>query len=1590
MQKTLAENSVTSNAPKPWRKVMRNARQVIKKITIRIIKFFLISVVGFTVLAVFALYFSFTQTVLTQEIMRYLTSKSGFEMELEHLDIDWLGSKATLRQVSIRDLQKKQMIFAQHIVVDFSYRTIFANNKIVLDRVEVDQASVNLAIDAGSEQLNIVAFTDTLGQLLSSPKAKKTKTVSQKFIIKKIILKNNYFGYDDNRTEALIDHRLFDYNHFSIDNINLKASRFLNVADTTQLQIERLTGKELGNEFPVHRLQTFFRVFDRGMEFRNLYCSVGKSILRDEVIFRFERLSHMGDFNTMVDFSGRFKETIIHNEDLARFDEYFRGWHDATKVWGKVAGKVNDFKGDKVRLRFGKNSFIAGKFAFSGLPNLDSTQMNLDFDNSNLLASDISRYVNSPSTDTILQKFGNMQYQGSFVGTMNDFVATGKVRTDLGTIITDARFQLRANEALSAYQGKVATQELDLGKLLNRPGLLQSVNLKGTINGVGFSTKSAVFSLNAAIEKIGVNGYDYRNIEINGELGKKRFKGYFLSLDPNFNLEMKGEINFAYKDSTIKRLPQGKFDLESTIKNVDFQAIGLSPYPARIQGNLLMDIYGLSLDSLVGTVELRKAYFQYKDKTMAPEKEFLFSSFEKKDRTGAYHRAVDFNSEFLKAHFEGDFLFSQLAANIPELRHEYQMSLRNNPEEIKDYYEEKKKKPSPKFNLAYSFTFKNINPVLNFLDVNASVSPDVNFEGYLVQDSASMIATIHSTNDIPQISYLDNQLFDTGLDLSSRRKIDSASVDVEFYIKSNKQNFGGFTTDSLLITTRWQRDSINFSVNVAQTPQLEDSIRNFLKLAGGIKITSKRTDIAFKDSYMDIFNHRWTVLNSHLITIRDSSVVVDHLLIKRGEKRATILLDGKMGYNDQDTLRLDVNNIRIGAFAHLFGVNASGLVRSSFKVHHAYQKPQVVGEAYIYNMMLDSVLIGDLMINKLNWNDSLKKAAIDFDVYRRSMQPMLSVYGTYDPFAPLDRRFDVLAKLQGMNLQILSPFAKPYLSNLDGSANGRLKLLGSLDKPVLEGSVDVVNGTFKINYLGSKFYFSDRIFFKRNEIGVKRLTLYDNWDSYQAESKQRVLKVGGGIYHDYFSNFLMAIEGTFSNLKVINKPAVPNEVFYGEAYASGNLRVTGYIDNMVELKVNATSDKGTKIYMPLDGYTEVSKKSYIEFVNFSDTLQKKLSSVVKKVDLTGFKMDFNLDLNDNAQFEIIFDAQAGDLIRATGNGKINLEMDEEGDFSIFGDYIISKGTYNFTLLNLINKGFNINAGSRVVFNGDLYDSNINISAGYQRQVSLMPLINLDQVTDPQNPEYRRRYPVNVLLNLRGKLMSPEIKLDIDLSEAQKTPNVVLQDAIRDLRSIIRLDEQQLNRQVFSVLVLQRLAPRVTGFTGLGAATGSSLTELLSNQLSNWVSQVDKNLELTLDLDPSALDAAQLNVSYSLLDGRLRISRAGGFTNTQNQTDVASVVGEWTIEYMLSDDGRFRAKMYNKNNQSPLGNINLSNASNTTAGFSMLYTESFSSLRDLLRFGKKKKPGKKPGKEKKKHTKKAKKIKNNSPLMPPKKTDDSSK
>ena len=101
-----------------------------------------------------------------------------------------------------------------------------------------------------------------------------------------------------------------------------------------------------------------------------------------------------------------------------------------------------------------------------------------------------------------------------------------------------------------------------------------------------------------------------------------------------------------------------------------------------------------------------------------------------------------------------------------------------------------------------------------------------------------------------------------------------------------------------------------------------------------------------------------------------------------------------------------------------------------------------------------------------------------------------------------------------------------------------------------------------------------------------------------------------------------------------------------------------------------------------------------------------------------------------------------------------------------------------------------------------------------------------------------------------------------------------------------------------------------------------------------------------------------------MDGKLIVTRDGGFTDPNNEASVESIAGDWTLEYLLSDDGRLRIKLFNKTNYNQLNSTTGSdNQALISGGFSLIYTTSFNSFSDLF---KKKKP-KKQEKEKESST-----------------------
>jgi hypothetical protein len=463
---------------------------------------------------------------------------------------------------------------------------------------------------------------------------------------------------------------------------------------------------------------------------------------------------------------------------------------------------------------------------------------------------------------------------------------------------------------------------------------------------------------------------------------------------------------------------------------------------------------------------------------------------------------------------------------------------------------------------------------------------------------------------------------------------------------------------------------------------------------------------------------------------------------------------------------------------------------------------------------------------------------------------------------------------------------------------------------------------------------------------------FDNVWFFDGTGRNKAIATGT-IFHDWFKNFNFDVGLDASQFLAMNTTEKDNNLYYGKAFVSGLVNIGGY-SNKMSIDLDVKTEKGTTISIPLSTSDEISENDFIEFVT-NDTVKK----VEEEIDLSNIIMNFDLEATPDAEVRLVFDEQIGDVMKANGDGDLEFRINQQGDFNIYGDYKVKDGDYLFTLQNIINKRFDLEEGGTIKWNGDPYDAQLNLTAVYRLRARLYEL--LAGVEDSSAAAiYKKRTPVNLKLIMTKSMLNPDIAFDIDLPTADETTK-------NKVRSILYVSDQQeniqeLNKQVFSLLVLnQFLTP--TGHEGVGYTgnvAGTTSFELMSNQVSNWLSKISNDFDVGFNYRPGDdLSGQEVELALStqifndrlILDGNFGVSdNKGVSTESQNANNI---IGDFSMEYKITEDGKLRVKAFNVSNQSYIERT----SSNYTQGVGLFYRKEFDKFGDLFKKGLKNKDGK---------------------------------
>ena len=464
------------------------------------------------------------------------------------------------------------------------------------------------------------------------------------------------------------------------------------------------------------------------------------------------------------------------------------------------------------------------------------------------------------------------------------------------------------------------------------------------------------------------------------------------------------------------------------------------------------------------------------------------------------------------------------------------------------------------------------------------------------------------------------------------------------------------------------------------------------------------------------------------------------------------------------------------------------------------------------------------------------------------------------------------------------------------------------------------------------------------------LTIKDN---HIIADKIPVYDVEGNLGHysmdislEHLSNVTYDINIDAKDMLVFDTNAKQNDLFYGHVYASGTASFVGDKRGM-KMDIEGTSAPNSKFYMPLSGKEDVAYADFVRFkeplVEGKDTsrfLTRRMMAHERKnrmVSSSGGMMDMDISLNvlPNVEMQLVIDPTVGDIIKGKGKGQISMHIVPKANiFEMSGDYTISEGTYLFTLQNVINKLFTVKPGSTIQWTGDPLGAELNIDAVYSTKTSLKPLLG----NSTQGVDISRAVPVDCCIKLTGELMSPEVTFDVQVTNVAPEIQTIVSSALND--------QQAIATQMFWLLAANTFSAEDTGAMGasLSATTGF---ELLSNQLSNWLSGDNYNIILRYRPRTELTgDEVDFGFTKSWLDNRLIVEVEGGYLSdaaAQATENASNFVAEGFITWLIDPDGALRLKGFTQTIDRYGENQGMQES-----GIGFFYGESFNTWADLKR------------------------------------------
>jgi hypothetical protein len=1434
------------------------------------------------------------------EIVNQVSENLQADFRIESVDMI-LFNRLVLKEVLLKDQHLDTLVYSPRLIATLRSYNIPAR-QIRLSKLKFNDATVRLAIDT-SNTVNLMFIVDILRQNRDSTRARLDLAVNS------FEFENSRFLFRDYLRDTSLLYGL-NFTDIELASLNADLRKFKVTNDTVAFDLNNISFTDKSG-FVLEKMSCHAALSKLFIHIDDAEFYTGKSSIKADVLnFDFNTYQDFakGSFGKKVNMNLLFRESDICFHDLSYFVPRLQEWKEDVNLSGQVRGKINNLKARNIHLLYGRQASFEGNFDLIGLPDIRETFMFFDIRS---LTTDINRLrtlsLPGKPEETIdipekLIQLGRITYIGNFTGFINDFVTYGRFTTGLGRIASDISIKPDSAENIT-FRGKLKTDGFDLGKLLNSGEMVGLISTNGILSGIITPGGDIYANLDSDVSALEFNKYNYQNINISGELSKTTFNGSFSVEDPNLRMQFDGRIDFS------DTMPV--FDFTTEISRARLFPLNLSSFdPSYTLSCLLQaNFTGRTLDEYNGSIRLLNSLFQKQNKQIQIY-DLVLEAIHREDSN-----QLKLTSGFVDAEITGIYDFAELISSAGFMLNQYF------PEYCRQFHLPPENIHPGRNRFSYHVRFKDTYPITGFFYPELEIKPDAWVTGFYAPSQMDASLTGH----FPGVRYRDNYWSDLNIDLFTNDSLIEVNATTGDFISRNKLQLqqvelsARAAEDSMKFGLRW--NNRGHRINRADISGNAEYITSESGSDSGIIISLDQSRLTINDTTWDL----------HPGSVRIDSSLMEFSGLKFSHENQHILLDGRISELPTDVMTIQFRQFdlkHINQVSREYGLIVEGILEGNASLSGLYKDPLFLADITMDELKLNDELLGETNIST-QWINSEKKIHFEAESNRGTLKT-LEIKGDYTPG---DKRIDFGIVLDKLRMNIIQPYLSGRISDIAGIASGQLELDGTLSQPELNGNLTLQKASFRIDYLQTTYSFSDEISIRNNQVNFRNFEIFD--------MNGHTAVLDGTCTSSYLRDFVFDLNLEAQNFYFLNTREEDNDTYYGTAVASGVINLKGP-PNDLKLNISATSQRNTQMFIPLYSGKSISENTFIEFISDEDQVINFEPAITTDKKPVGLTMIFDLEMTPDAEVQIIFDPKVGDILRGNGNGSINLQINREGDFQMLGDYRFASGDYLFTLQNIINKKLQLQRGGTIIWNGKPTDAVIDMRAIYSTKASPYILV-------PEGPEYlKTRLPVECHLVMTGNLMNPAISFEIVLPTAEEETKNFVNNAINT--------EEELTKQFLSLLVINNFSSSQTsqgssitaGSTGAGMA-GVTTSELLSNQLSNWLSQISSDFDIGVNYRPGdeiSTNQVEVALSTQILDERVTIHTNVDVSGSNEQgmaqgTKTTSIAGEFDVEVKLTDDGKLRVKAFNHSNDD-----RLYKTSPYTQGVGFVFGEDFNTFADL--------------------------------------------